>query len=179
MYALETRITKFYIICKRQLLIIIYTAVFIFLCIAYILINKSNTYNIPFTLLFTLIYCEILLIGTIIFVLFYKIKSIIKRQRTKKKKFHKQIIMLFSLATIIPTLFVFIFSVVFFNLGLESLFKTPIKDVMNNNNELINICLQDLHLALKSYTNILTPTICNCINNNMDIKRINEILNNE
>ena len=67
----------------------------------------------------------------------------------------------------------------FFNLGLESLFKTPIKDVMNNNNELINICLQDLHLALKSYTNILTPTICNCINNNMDIKRINEILNNE
>ena len=179
MYVLTAGITKLYIILKQQLIIIIYTSIFIFLCIAFICINRMNNYNIPFIILFILIYFELLLIGSIIFVLFYKIKSLIKRHRIKKKKFHKQIIMLFSLATIIPTLFVFVFSVLFFNLGLESLFKTPIKNVMDNNNELINICLQDLHLALKSYVNVLTPTICDCINNNIDIKRMNEILNNE
>lgn len=180
MYSSKTNFTKLYIICKKQLPIVIYTSIFIFLCIIYIVINSSNSNTVRFTSIFFLIYCELLLISIINFILFYKIKSIIKRQRNKKKKFHKQIITLFSVTTIVPTLFVFIFAIIFFNLGIESLFKTPIKDVIDNNSEVIDIHLQDLHLALKSYTNILTPTICNCINNNtIDIKRIEKILNNE
>ncbi|MBR1944265.1 MAG: GHKL domain-containing protein [Alphaproteobacteria bacterium] len=88
--------------------------------------------------------------------------------------------MLFSFATIIPALFVFIFAVTFFNLGIETLFKSPIKDVIDNNNDVIDIHLQDMHLALKSYTNVLAPTINKCIDNNkIDVQTITEILNNE
>ena len=180
MYSSKSKFTKLYIICKKQFPILIYTSSFILLCIVFIICNYSNSNIIHFTLIFVLIYCELLLISIINFILFYKIKSIIKRYKNKRRKFHKQIIMLFSVITIIPTLFVFIFAIIFFNLGIESLFKTPIKDVIDSNNELIDIHLQDLHLALKSYTNILTPTICNCIDNNLlDTKRIDEILNNE
>ena len=180
MYTFKTNFIKIYIICKKQLPIIIYTSVFIFLCIIYIIINNSNDYKIKFTSLFFLIYCEILLINIINFILFYKIRTIIKKHKNKRKKFHKQIIILFSFATIIPTLFVFIFAIIFFNVGIESLFKTPIRDVIDNNNDVIDIHLQDLHFALKSYNNILAPTICDCVNNNtIDVKRINKILNNE
>lgn len=180
MYSSKTNLTKLYIICKRQFPIIIYTAIFIFLCIIFITFNCSSSNTIQFTSIFFLIYCELLLISIINFVLFYKIKSIIKRQKSKKNKFHKQILILFSITTIVPTLFVFIFAVIFFNLGIESLFKTPIKDVIDSNNEVIDVHLQDLHLALKSYTNILTPNICKCINNNtINVKRIEKILNNE
>ena len=180
MYSSKENFTKLYIICKKQFQTIIYISVFIFLCIVFIIVNNSIPNTIQFTSLFCLIYCELLLISVINFILFYKIKAIIKRKQSKKKKFHKQIIILFSVITIIPTLFVFVFAIIFFNLGIESLFKTPIKDVIDNNNELIDIHLKDLHLALKSYTNILTPTICSCIDNNLlDTKRIEEILNNE
>lgn len=182
MYIQNINFTRLYIICKKQLPIIIYISVFNFLCIIYIITNNfnSNTYNTQFTTLFILIYFEIVLITIINFVLFYKIKSIIKRQSNKKRKFHKQIIMLFSFATIIPALFVFIFAVTFFNLGIETLFKSPIKDVIDNNNDVIDIHLQDMHLALKSYTNVLAPTINKCIDNNkIDVQTITEILNNE
>ena len=180
MYNYAVRITKSYIHCKKYLPIIIYTSIFVFLCIVYIILNSTNTYNIRFILLFILIYCEIFLITILNFVLFYKIKSILKRITNKKKKFHKQIIILFSIATIIPTLFIFVFAVVFFNTGIESLFKQPIKDVIDNNNTVIENYLQDTHLALRSYTNNLTSTIRKYINdNNIDVKKIDEILTNE
>ena len=166
--------SELYIICKSKLSIIASIAGLIFTCIIYTILNKIDN----FLFIFLLIYSEILLLIVIGFILFYKIKFTIKQH--KYKKFHRQIIVLFSCVTVIPASLVFIFAVVFFNIGIEHLFKSPIKDVMENNTELINLYINDNKTILENCTRELAESINHYIDGIIiDKDKISEILTKE
>ena len=161
---------------KRRFVWIISIAILTFLYISYLIVYKSAIQNS--IQLFCLIYLDICLFTIICIFLLYKIKHIIKLQKRQKKwkKFHKQIILLFSGVTILPAMLVFVFALVFFNIGIEHLFKSPVKDVMDNSQAMANVYTDDIKMSLKNYAYTLSDNIDKYIDND---SKLTQFIENE
>lgn len=83
----------------------------------------------------------------------------VKKHNTEKGKFHKQIITLFVLVTIIPCLFLYIFSVTFFNLGVNNLFQAPIKNVISNAEQVASMYIEETKLSLERFISGLSNIV--------------------
>ncbi|MDR1488299.1 MAG: HAMP domain-containing protein [Holosporales bacterium] len=147
----------------------------------YILISTDNISKSYFLIIF--LYIDILLLFFLIFSIGKQIIRILKiRNKTKlaKSKFQKQIILLFSCVTVVPATCVFIFSIIFFNIGIESLFKAPVKAVIENANQVSNIYINETKKALENYAYGVGMQLKGVISDIMISKsNIEEILNNE
>jgi nitrogen fixation/metabolism regulation signal transduction histidine kinase len=84
-------------------------------------------------------------------------------QNKRGNKFYKQIIALFSLVTIAPAACVFIFAVIFFNTGVESLFKTPVKNIIDNASQISSIYVDEKKIAMVNFTSGVGERIKDCI----------------
>ena len=132
--------------------------------------------------LFILLYIDILLLALITAIVVSKIQRIIKvtLRKSKENRFHKQIITMFSVVTIIPSACVFIFAIIFFNIGIETLFKAPVQEAMNNANQVATIHIENMKIAMGNYINGVAERINECVDGlNMDIEKMEKILSEE
>lgn len=129
----------------------------------YFVLRSENEINSH--ALFPLLYADIVIIFLLIFIVGDRIKRIIKAnyERRGGSKFYKQIMFLFSLVTIIPAACVFIFAIIFFNIGIEALFQTPIANVINNANQISSIYINEKKLAMVNFTSGVGERIKECV----------------
>jgi two-component system nitrogen regulation sensor histidine kinase NtrY len=78
----------------------------------------------------------------------------------------------------LPAACVFIFALLFFNIGIENLFKTPIKNVIDNAEQVASIYVDDMAFNMKRFVNGIKEPIKQCINgisvNNIKMDKILE-----
>lgn len=148
----------------------------------YFVLTSTHDY-LKLNFLFLFLYADIMLLFLLIF---FVVKQIIRvlqvkhRHKNNGSKFQKQIITLFSCVTVIPAGCVFIFSVIFFNMGVESLFKAPVKEVIESANQVANIYVNETKNALENYAYGVGMQLRGLIGDVMiDNSDIDEILSNE
>jgi two-component system nitrogen regulation sensor histidine kinase NtrY len=111
-----------------------------------------------------------------------QIKRVLRFRNLKQRgnKFHKQIIFLFSCGTIAPTSCVFVFAVLFFNVGIDNLFKAPIEDAINNANHVASIYVNDMKITMENFVSGVGERVEKCVNCFViDTEKIEEILEEE
>ena len=115
--------------------------------------------------LFSLLYVDIFIVFLLILISGERIKKIIKSNYERKigNKFYKQITFLFSLVTIIPAACVFIFAIIFFNIGIEALFQAPISNVIGNANQISSIYINEKKVAMVNFINGVGERIKSCV----------------
>jgi two-component system nitrogen regulation sensor histidine kinase NtrY len=59
---------------------------------------------------------------------------------------------------------VFIFAILFFNIGVENLFKTPVKNVIDNAKDVASIYIDDVKFNMENFTNGMAEEVRSCIN---------------
>lgn len=146
--------------------------------LTYILIN-SNT--VSSNVILALIYFDILLLLIVAYFILKKVRGVfhLKTLKGKKQGFHSQVIILFSCVAIIPSVLVFAFSMLFFNIGIENLFKTPVKNVITNAEKVADIYINDIKMTIENFTSSIGIQINECIDGILyDKSKIEEILNN-
>lgn len=151
----------------------------IFLLLTYLLIN-SNIANSSTIL--ALIYLDSAIFLIIAYFLSKRVRGVLKLKslRSEKKGFHKQVIILFSCIAIIPSILVFAFSMLFFNIGIENLFKTPVKNVITNAENVADIYINDIKITIENFTIGVSSQINECIDGFVyDLSKMNQIINSE
>lgn len=133
--------------------------------------------------LFLLLYVDIFLVSIICFFIFNQVRNIFRFRYKKQQgnRFHKQIIVLFSCVTIIPSACVFIFAVLFFNIGIENLFKAPVKGVIDNASQVASIYINDMKLTMENFVNGVGDRVVSEGVNGLSVNndKISEILDEE
>lgn len=78
---------------------------------------------------------------------------------------------------ILPSICVFAFSMLFFNIGIENLFKTPVKNVIDNAEQVANIYVSDLKFNMENFVNWVGSQLEGYVDGiSLDQNKINEIL---
>ena len=84
---------------------------------------------------------------------------------------------MFSGIAILPSVCVFIFALLFFNIGIENLFKNPIKNTTISSEEIVKIYLNDITHTLENFVTELGKQVESCINEFLiDSQDINSLL---
>ncbi|MDR1365197.1 MAG: HAMP domain-containing protein [Holosporales bacterium] len=103
-----------------------------------------------------------------------------RNKENRKKLFHRQVIMLFSCVTVIPAICVFVFAILFFNIGIENLFKSPVRNVIINAKSVASIYVDDVKLNLENFANGLSEEIRSCVNGlSINTTKAQDIINAE
>ena len=120
-------------------------------------------------------------------ILFLALSVFIRRQiksidnlkvKTKKTLFRNQVILLFTLITVIPSGCVFAFSVIFFSIGIENLFKAPLKSIIIGSNNITEFYIQDVKNSLERLVRGAGVQIKDYINEFVvDYRGLNTMLN--
>lgn len=129
--------------------------------------------------LVVLVYFDVALLFLLSFFVWRQIQAVIAFRKAKSEKhgFYRQIIYLFSGIAIVPSVCVFIFSIVFFNIGIENLFKNPIKNTTVSSEEIVKIYLNDVTNTLENFVTELGKQIEPYINEFLiDTQGINSLL---
>lgn len=129
--------------------------------------------------LVVLVYFDVALLFLLSFFVWRQIQAVIAFRKAKSEKhgFYRQIIYLFSGIAIVPSVCVFIFSIVFFNIGIENLFKNPIKNTTVSSEEIVKIYLNDITNTLENFVTELGKQIEPYINEFLiDTQGINSLL---
>lgn len=153
-------------------------AMAVFLTLTYVLYRGTPNPTASKAIM-VLIYIDILLLSLVSVFVWRQFRAIISLRypRDNKHGFYRQVIVLFSCIAIIPSVCVFFFSILFFNIGIENLFKNPIKNVIENSEEITKIYIDDITNSLECSVNELGKQVESCINEFMiDEQRINSIL---
>jgi two-component system nitrogen regulation sensor histidine kinase NtrY len=103
-------------------------------------LNESNIYR------FSFVYINLIFIIIVFIAVFRKwffINFIQKRKKIGAFRLQKQILILFSLVSLFPAIFVAIFASLFFNLGVQAWFGQPVKDALFESNEVIQAYLRE------------------------------------
>ncbi|MDR1289477.1 MAG: HAMP domain-containing protein [Holosporales bacterium] len=166
---------------KRRLPFYITVATVLCFYITYIILTKSkNSLNSSWLLL--VLYADIVLISVSSLMVLNQIKRLLRLRslRQKGNRFHKQIMILFSCGTIIPTSCIFVFAVLFFNVGIDNLFKSPVKNAIDNANHVASIYVNDMKITMENFVNGVGERIEKCTNGFIiDTEKIEEILEEE
>lgn len=148
----------------------------------YFILTSTNE-NLKSASLFWFLYADILLLFFLIYITVRQIVRILKykkRQTSNGNRFQRQIITLFSCVTIIPATCVFLFAVLFFNMGIESLFKAPVKAIIENANQVAEIYIKETRSALENYAYVVGMQLSGVMNDIMaNDKEIEKILSDE
>ncbi|MDR2075263.1 MAG: HAMP domain-containing protein [Holosporales bacterium] len=148
----------------------------------YFILTSENDF-MKSKLLFYFLYADIFLLLLLIYItvnrviLIFKIKN---KNKVKGSRFQKQIISIFTCVTIVPATCVFLFAVLFFNMGVESLFKAPVKAVIEDANKVADIYIQETRNALENYAYGVGMQLKGVMEDIMITpKNIEEVLSNE
>lgn len=148
------------------------------LAITYVLFkNMANPLSSKLILL--LIYVDIILLLVMIFFICKQIRSVIRLKNPKHdgKSFYKQVISLFTGIAVIPSICVFAFAMLFFNIGIENLFKSPLKEVIEHSEKVIEIYVNDAENSVNGFVREISEQVADCINEfAIDKTRINSML---
>ncbi|MDR0640526.1 MAG: hypothetical protein LBF65_02235 [Holosporales bacterium] len=165
---------------KHVPLYLIVASVFCFY-ITYVVLAKSRQ-SLVSVWLFLLLYADITLLAVSSLIILKRIKKILKFRKLKQRgnRFHKQIMLLFSCGTIIPATFVFVFAILFFNIGIDNLFKAPVKDAIDKASQVASIYINDMKITMENFVGGVGERIEECVNGFMiNTDRIVEILEEE
>jgi two-component system nitrogen regulation sensor histidine kinase NtrY len=100
--------------------------------------------------------------------------------KQRGNRFHKQIMLLFSCGTIIPAACVFVFSVLFFNIGIDNLFKAPVKDAIDKASHVASIYVNDMKITMENFVGGMGERVARCIDGFLiNTDKIEEILEEE
>lgn len=167
---------------KKHFLPILITLFSIFGVATYFVLTSTNEI-MKSALLFWFLYADI---AFLFFLIYITVRQIIRFLRYKQRHssngniLQKQIIILFSCVTIIPATCVFLFAVLFFNIGIEALFKAPVKATIENANQVAEIYIQETRKALENYAYGVGMQLNGVINDIMISRNnIEEILSSE
>ncbi len=151
----------------------------VFVILTYTLINSDSVNS---NVILSLIYFAAFLFLIVAYFILRKVRGVfrLKTLRGKKQGFHRQVIILFSCIAIIPSVLVFAFSMLFFNIGIENLFKTPVRNVITNAEKVADVYINDIKITIENFTSGLGSQINECINGILyDKSKIEKILNEE
>ena len=126
-----------------------------------------------------LVYADVALLFLLSFFVWRQIRTVIAFRKNKSANhgFYRQIVYLFSGIAIVPSVCVFIFSMLFFNVGIENLFKNPLKTATVSSEEIVKIYLNDVTNTLENFVTGLGKQVESCIDEFMiDTKSINSLL---
>ena len=147
----------------------------------FVLTTSENPLNSR--ILFALLYIDTLLLFFIGFIITIQIKRALKFNYKKEQgnQFHKQVITLFSCVTIIPAACVFIFGVIFFNVGIETLFRAPVKGAIDAANQVASIYItNNIETSVKRFASGVSNRIKGCISGvSVNSKNMEKILNED
>lgn len=163
---------------RRYIKYALVLAAIVFSILTYILLRSGNSI-LNSNFIFVLVYLDVILIFIAAFLIYQHIKSILanKKQNQNSGIFRRQITILFSCVTILPAICVFVFSMLFFNIGIENLFKSPVKNVIENAQQVSEIYINDMRINLENLTNSLAFQLGQCIDGfAIDQLKMNEIL---
>lgn len=155
------------------------SAGFVFVTLAYLF---TNSQIINSNVILILVYIDSMLWSIVAYFLFKRVRGIfyLKPLKREKRGFHRQVIMLFSGVAIVPSILVFAFSMLFFNIGIENLFKSPIKNVITNAESVADIYINDIKITVENFTMGISNQISECIDGILyDKQKIEQILNTE
>ena len=151
----------------------------VFLLMEYIIFNG---YEINFDFVIFLIVFDVILLLFISFIFYKRIRIILnlKDTNTKRHSFRRQIFILFSSMAIIPSICLFIFWMLFFNVNIENLFKTPMNVILNNAKGISALYTNEMENTLAKFVDVISIRIKGCINEYaVDTSRMNKVLNEE
>jgi two-component system nitrogen regulation sensor histidine kinase NtrY len=127
-----------------------------------------------------------LIISADFFALYYLIFSVFRRififNREKRLdvgkkdwwsggRLHRQVSTLFSCIAVIPSVCVFGFSILFLNVGIDTLFKTPVKTAMGSAESVSKIYINHMKLALEDFIIGLGFRLNEIIHEKFDIQK--------
>lgn len=150
----------------------------VFVALSYVLLKVDKSLLSSSTL-FILVYTDIISLFFTSFLIYRQIRAVLdlNSSANKGKLFYKQIITLFSCVTILPSVCVFAFSIIFFNIGIENLFRSPIKDIIENAEQVAEIYINDMKMNLEGFTNVIGTQLNTCIDGiSVDQKKMQQIL---
>ena len=126
-----------------------------------------------------LVYFDVALLLLLSYFVWRQIRAVIafRKANSERRGFYRQIIYLFSGIAILPSVCVFIFALLFFNIGIENLFKNPIKNTTISSEEIVKIYLNDITHTLENFVTELGKQVESCINEFLiDSQDINSLL---
>ncbi len=151
----------------------------VFIILTYILIDSNFVSS---NIILSLVYFDSFLLLIVAYFILKKVQGmfLLKTIRGKEQRFHRQVIILFSCIAIIPSVLVFAFSMLFFNIGIENLFKTPVRNVITNAEKVADIYINDIKITIENFTSGIGSQINECTDGILyDKSRIEKILNEE
>ena len=165
---------------KRQAYIknFLMLALAVFFTLTYVL-YRCRPNHTSIKVLVILVYVDVALLFLLSFFVWQQIRAVIAFRQAKSEghKLYRQIIYLFSGIAVIPSLCVFIFSMLFFNIGIENLFKNPIKNATASSEEVIKIYLNEVTNTLENFVTKLGKQVESCIDEFLiDSQSINSLL---
>ena len=130
--------------------------------------------------LLPLLCCDVIFVLSLIFIVMRRlIKTLRYKKINKKSNFQKQIIVLFTGTTIFPATCVFIFAISFFNIGIERLFKEPVKDAIENANTIAYFYIDEMKRSVSNYLASISKQFTAIIDDISYSDNIKNILKNE
>ena len=113
--------------------------------LTYISVSNKPNLNQPDVSKFGLLYANILVLIVIFSHLVWRWITITRKRKgfPTAFKLQKQIVLLFSLVTIIPGVSVAIFASLFFNLGVKAWFGEPVKNALFESNQIVEAYLKE------------------------------------
>jgi two-component system nitrogen regulation sensor histidine kinase NtrY len=129
-----------------------------------LLLGDGKVLNSKFVLV--MLCLDLILILPICVHIFNRIKRllVIRYKKGRRNRFHTQIITLFSCVTALPAICVFMFAILFFNVGIENLFKNPVKNVIENAEQVASIYVEDMKINMENFVNGLVDQVKDGIN---------------
>lgn len=88
------------------------------------------------------------------FLVVRKIRLLLLHQKLRgyiKSKFRTQVLWLFSSIAVLPAICIFVFSTLFFNVGVENLFKNPVRKSIENSEKVADIYINEAKVNLENF----------------------------
>jgi two-component system nitrogen regulation sensor histidine kinase NtrY len=146
----------------------------------FVLAYSSNSANLH--LIFWLFFVDILSLLAVGLFIFEIIRRVLRLQykRYAGSRFHRQVIALFSCVVTVPPACVLIFAVLILNIGVDNLFKTPVKNSVDSAGRVASIYVNSARATMESFVGGVGEMISECIDGFlMDSRRMSDILSEE
>ena len=153
-------------------------ATVLLLVITYVLCSRIAN-PVTSKLILLLIYFDIMLLLLTTFLIYRQIRAILhlRVRKHSRKSFFRHVILLFAGIAVIPSICVFAFAMLFFNVGVENLFKSPLKEVIEHSEKVIELYVDDAESSVNGFVREISEQVSGCINEfAIDKKRINSML---
>ncbi len=149
---------------KSRIIIIIFITFILFVSIG-ILLQPASTYSVKYisntVVIFAVLYLNILLLAAFLIMLFRNIMKIIQErsQKVPGAKFSTRLIMIFSILTLVPTLFLFLVASDLLSTNVDLWFSQPVEVINQNSSKIISEVIKDKLVYVRSLARKLSAII--------------------